>query len=104
MKSLYELAREAGVSTRYVGNQILIPGTDALSFVDALATAGALILGIEGFDFEDSALCPDRGLIADFSGVTDPGESASEARQFFREVERPDAFFEFFIADENPEL
>jgi hypothetical protein len=46
MGSLDEFAREAGIPIRRVGGLTLIRGTDAPSFIDALATAGLRILGV----------------------------------------------------------
>jgi hypothetical protein len=102
MGSVDELARNAGIPIRFVGGLTLVQGTNASAFVDALAAAGVRILGVEGFEVEGSEVRPDMGLIADFSEVIDPGQSASEARRFIQAAARPDVFFEFTIAGGQP--
>lgn len=102
MGSLDEFARSAGIPVRRVGGLTLVQGTDAPSLIDALATASVRILGVEGFEVEGSEVRPDMGLIADFSSLTDPARTASEARQFIQTAARPDAFFEFSIVGEEP--
>lgn len=101
MGSVDAVAQEAGIPIRIIGGLALIRGADAPALIDALASEGLQILGIEGFDLEGSEVRPDMGLIADFSTVIDPGQSASEARRFIESAARPDAFFEFFIAGKS---
>ena len=101
MGSLDAFARDAGIPVRHAGGLMLIRHSDALSLVDALAAAGVRILGLEGFDVEGSYVRSDMGLIADFSDVVEPSESATAARRFIEATTRPDVFFEFSIAEER---
>lgn len=100
MGSVGAVAQEVGIPIRNIGGLALIRGTDAPALIDALASEGLRILGIEGFELEGSEVRPDMGLIADFSTLTDAGQSVWEARRFIESAARPDAFFEFSLAGE----
>ena len=79
-----EIAREAGIRMHRVGRSELL-GRDGLeSFLEACKRAEGLIVGIEGFGFRliGDRIEPDMEWIADFSELSDPAESVSEAREF----------------------
>lgn len=92
-----ELARRGGVSLRRIGTVDLVDAADAPAFLDACASAGTRVLGVEGFHVVDGGVVPDMEAIADFSSLTDSNESVREARAFVVATADPDLAFEFIL-------
>ena len=94
------LGRRAGIGIREVGGLQLVAFADARAFLDACVAAGMLVLGIEGFYFDNRQVRPDMGAIADFSQMTNSKESVLEARSFIDAVGRPEMLFDFTLSEE----
>lgn len=94
------LGRQAGIDIREVGGLQLVAFADARAFLDACVTAGVLVLGIEGFYFDNAQVRPDMDAIADFSQMTSSEESVLEARSFIEAVGRPEMLFNFTLSEE----
>lgn len=94
------LARRAGLRLRKVGGLQLIAFPDVQDFLDACMAAEVLVLGVEGFSFEDGEVRPDMSAIADFSELTSSNQSVVEARIFADSVGRPGLLFDFTVSKE----
>jgi len=94
------LGRRAVIGIREVGGLQLVAFADARAFLDACVAAGVLVLGIEGFYFENGQVRPDMGAIADFSQMTSSEESVLEARTFIEVVGRSEMLFDFMLSEE----
>lgn len=94
------LGRQAGIDIREVGGLQLVALADAWAFLDACVAAGVLVLGIEGFYFDNDQVRPDMGAIADFSQMANSEESVLEARSFLGAVGRPEMLFDFTLSEE----
>lgn len=91
-----EIAREARIRMHRIGRSELL-GRDGLeSFLEACKRVEGLIVGIEGFRLIGDRIEPDMEWIADFSQLSDPAESVSEAREFLEEAPN-DLYFDFDI-------
>ena len=77
-----EIAREAAVRILRVGRSELIGREQLDSFLEACKRAEGLIVGIESFRLVGDWIEPDMEWIADFSDLSAPAESVSEARKF----------------------
>jgi hypothetical protein len=76
-----QLAERAGVRLdRRLGID-LIAVDDAGAFLDACAAGGVRILGVESFYLRGDEIHGYLSRIADFSAISDPGESVAESRR-----------------------
>ena len=93
------LARRAGIGIREVGGLELVAFADTRFFLDACVAAGVLVLGIDGFYFDNGHVSPDMGAIADFSQMTNSEASVLEARSFIEVAGQPEMLFEFTLSE-----
>lgn len=91
-----EIARAAAVPLHAVGRSEFVGTDDVDAFLEACERDEGLILGIEGFRLVRDRIEPDMEWIADFSELSDPAESISEAREFLDAAPR-DRYFDFDI-------
>ncbi len=92
-----EMAFKAGVEVRTRGNKRLIKSADIPALLDAADEAEVVLIRIEGFTIEGSATRPDMNAIADFSTVKTSLESIRASKIFFKEVNRPELWFEIVL-------
>jgi hypothetical protein len=92
------LAREARIDLREIGGLALVALADTQVFLDACATEGVLVLGVEGFYLHGPEARPEMDAIADFSEVDDAARSVREARAFIATVGRPGMLFDFALS------
>ncbi|MCP4548388.1 MAG: hypothetical protein GY835_18155 [bacterium] len=95
------LARRAGLRLIRVGGLQLVAFPDVPDFLDACMAAELLVLGVEGFGYEDGEVWPDMSAIADFSELTSSHQSVVEARMFADSVGRPGMLFDFTVSKEG---
>lgn len=93
------IANDAGIDVTLRGGLALVAVTDASTFIATCRSRGIAVLGIDGFDVEGIAVRPDMAVIADFSSVTEAGDSANEANAFLAKVARPGLYLDFTLAE-----
>jgi hypothetical protein len=90
------LAQTANIRLRSSDSAWLVAVEDASAFLRACREADVRVVGIEGFRIDDEGRHPLLSVIADFSDVTNVGESISESESFIEEVPS-ETFLEFAL-------
>lgn len=96
------IARISGTKVLH-GEEIYLNRQQSIAFVEACNKNQLIILGIEGFFYEEPSLTPDLGLIADFS-INHPPDWAewqekcySSAKRFLAEAPKDDRLVFSFV-------